>query len=226
MEEKEVGNDFKARARKVRWGRILILVAAVLAVSFLIVKPGVLGFGVIDDSNLTNQSAEGQKDSTENLKSLSKQELIIELEKLKTNFSSQELFSGALIAQIDETNDELTDCKVENERLSGEKEELENDLQEKDVEIAEVEEKKQLAIDLRVQELTTSLAGEKDTCVQSLSAKEAETILLQEEFDEFVKNMAKSVCCKAKVDNPNINAYEVSENKLVCLESGTNTLSC
>ncbi|MBI2666449.1 hypothetical protein HYX13_02450 [Candidatus Woesearchaeota archaeon] len=226
MTETEVGNDFKARARKVRWGRILILITAVLAVTFLIVRPGVIGFGVVDDNNLTNDSQVNQQDNVKALNSFSKQELIVELEKLKTNISSQELFSGALIAQIDDTNKELTDCKVENERMSGKQEQLQKDLQEKDAEISTVEQEKQKAIDLKVQELTTSLAGEKDVCVQSLAAKDAETVLLQEEFDEFVKNMAKSVCCKAKVDNPNIAAYEVSGNKLVCGESGENALSC
>ena len=224
--EKELGNDFKSSARKVRWGRIIILVIALLVVSFLIVRPGVIGFGILDNNNLSNESVPTESPADKDIKSLSKQELIIELEKLKTNISTQDLLSGALIAQVNTVNKELTVCKVETERLTGEKESLQKDLEEKDTKITTVEQEKQKAIDTRVQELTTSLTAEKTACEQGSAAKDANVTVIQAQFDEFVKNTAKSVCCKVKVDNPNIAAYEVSGNKLVCLESGANALSC
>ena len=114
----------------------------------------------------------------------------------------------------------------EKEHLSGEKESLQKEVEQKDTKITTVEQEKQKAIDTRVQELTTSLTAEKTACDQESAAKNANVTAVQANYDEFVKNMAKSVCCKVKVDNPNIAAYEVSGNKLVCLESGANALNC
>ena len=50
--------------------------------------------------------------------------------------------------------------------------------------------------------------------------------LLQSDYDALVKNSARTICCKAKVDNPLINFYDVADDKIVCLQDGTNELVC
>ena len=63
-------------------------------------------------------------------------------------------------------------------------------------------------------------------CTGQISGKNEEVLSIQESFDLFVKNTAKSVCCKEKVDNPNIDYYDVIGDKLVCLTEGNSKLNC
>src|SRR3989338_5311435 len=46
------------------------------------------------------------------------------------------------------------------------------------------------------------------------------------EFDLLVNNTAKSNCCKAKIDNPNIKFYKVENSKVVCSEESGLELNC
>lgn len=43
---------------------------------------------------------------------------------------------------------------------------------------------------------------------------------------ELGRNSANNICCKMRVDNPNIKAYNLDGNKVNCLESGDLALSC
>ncbi len=49
---------------------------------------------------------------------------------------------------------------------------------------------------------------------------------LNNTLNELGKNSANNICCKMRVDNPNIKAYNLDGNKVNCLESGGLTLSC
>ncbi len=220
-DEKEVRIPLK----RVRWGRIVALVVVLLALSFLVIRPGVIGFGVVDDSNLTNDTT-AEEEQKKETKSLSKQELVMEVERLRTNISSYLSFQDSLLRKLDEKSDEVTDCKVENQRLQGDVDAAKKESLDKDAKIAEVEQSKNQVIDLRVQELTAVLSQDKVACEQNLVAKEANVSALQVSFNEFGLNTALSVCCKAKIDNSNIQAYDIVNNKVVCLEQGGNALSC
>ncbi len=46
------------------------------------------------------------------------------------------------------------------------------------------------------------------------------------EFDLLVNNTAKSNCCKARIDNPNIKFYKVENSKVVCSEENGLELNC
>ncbi len=48
----------------------------------------------------------------------------------------------------------------------------------------------------------------------------------REEYDLLVKDFANNLCCKAKVDNFNIDSYKVEDNKIVCLEEGELKIEC
>lgn len=58
------------------------------------------------------------------------------------------------------------------------------------------------------------------------TAIQNEVTFLKESYEHFVANTARSVCCKARVDNPAVSSYEISNDKLVCLENGEKQLSC
>jgi chromosome segregation ATPase len=56
--------------------------------------------------------------------------------------------------------------------------------------------------------------------------KEKEINDLQFQYMILAENLANNLCCKAKVDNPDVGYYEIKDNKIVCLESGELRISC
>lgn len=59
-----------------------------------------------------------------------------------------------------------------------------------------------------------------------LDEKNKEINYLQIQFNLFAENLANNLCCKAKIDNPNINSYILENNKIICLEQGILKISC
>tara|TARA_Y100000310_G_scaffold345354_2_gene464088 strand:- start:4328 stop:4864 length:537 start_codon:yes stop_codon:yes gene_type:complete len=49
---------------------------------------------------------------------------------------------------------------------------------------------------------------------------------LTERYSLLAQNTANNLCCKAKIDNENIGYYTVKNDKIVCLESGTQVIVC
>jgi len=49
---------------------------------------------------------------------------------------------------------------------------------------------------------------------------------LNKSYSELVNSFANNLCCKEKVDNPNIRYYFLENNKIICSESGSNEISC
>ena len=80
----------------------------------------------------------------------------------------------------------------------------------------------QLPVFLHERDADQRLLAKDEEIAQSLENLDA----LQQEFDDFVLGVARSICCKEKVDNPSIDSYEVSNNRLHCVEGGDNILNC
>ncbi len=49
---------------------------------------------------------------------------------------------------------------------------------------------------------------------------------LKSQYDTLAKNLANNLCCKARVDNPDIKYYKVEDNKIACVEEGILEISC
>ena len=81
-------------------------------------------------------------------------------------------------------------------------------------------------ISAAVEEQTTEINTAKDLCLDTLTVKEEELAVSEAKYNSLVTNVARSICCKQRVDNPEISAYDVVENKIVCLSSGSKPLSC
>ncbi len=197
---------------------LLILIAVGVLLAVFVIRPGVVGYGVYQQVESSNLSVQEYAQNV--------QQLTRDLEVANTNLSSYSTFTGALLTQVSEVSDELTECKVENERSKNGLEEAQKLAVSKDEEISKLKSEMDKKINDQVTEKTAALEEDKNTCQNSLQSKENEVGEVQANYDMLVKNMAKSVCCKAKVDNSKINFYDVSDNKIVCLEQGTNQLTC
>ena len=207
-----------AAKRKSNPTAVIAVVISLLVLAIFVVRPAVLGYGVYQQAQSSNLTVQ---DYAQNMQDLSRN-----LELTKANLSSYSTFTGALLAQVEEKNDELTECKVQVGQLQSNVEEAQKQVADKDAEIATVKSETQSTIDQEVAEKTATLEQDNVTCKDSLANKEKEVGEVQAKYDLLVKNAAKSICCKAKVDNPQINFYDVIDGKISCLEQGTNQLSC
>ncbi|MFH2019932.1 MAG: hypothetical protein ABIJ34_00825 [archaeon] len=50
--------------------------------------------------------------------------------------------------------------------------------------------------------------------------------LVKNNYDDLAKNTARSICCKQKVDNENINYFDIDDDKIICKEDSGEPLSC
>src|SRR3989344_5070279 len=212
------GKSAAAPRRKGNPTAIIVAVIGLIALAIFVVRPAVLGYGIYQQAESSNLTVQDYAQSM--------QQLSRDLELTKANLSSYSTFTGALIAQVDEKSDELIECKVQLERTKLGVEEAQKQVADKETEIATVKSETQNAIDQQVAEKTASLEQEKAACESSLSGKDTEVGDVQAKYNILVKNTAKSICCKAKVDNPQINFYDVVDGKITCLEQGSNQLSC
>ncbi|MBW2987983.1 hypothetical protein DRJ48_00970 [Candidatus Woesearchaeota archaeon] len=58
-----------------------------------------------------------------------------------------------------------------------------------------------------------------DKCQAKLTEQE-------NDYQDLAENTARSICCKQKVDNPEISSYKIKNNRIVCLEIGGEKLKC
>jgi len=204
--------------RKSNPTKIIVGLVAVIALAIFVVRPAILGYGVYQKAQSSNLTIE---DYAQNMQELSRN-----LEVTKANLSSYSTFTGALLTELGEKSDELTGCKVELEQIQSNVEEAQKQVAETETELNKVKSETQDIIDQDVAEKTATLEEQKTTCENSLTTKEKEVSEIQAKYDLLIKNAAKSICCKAKVDNPQINFYDVIDGKISCLEQGTNQLNC
>ena len=134
----------------------------------------------------------------------------------KSGFSTEDysLNVEKLGEQIKETESSLATCSIEKEQLNQEMEsakekltELNNDIDSLNSDI----EKKQKQVD--------SLKIANSDLEEQINSQE-------EEYDTLLKNAARSICCKEKVDNEDIDYYTILSGKIDCSEESGEKLDC
>jgi hypothetical protein len=189
---------------KMKWITTILLV---IMVSFFILRPAIIGYSVIRQSSDTNQSA---VDFAGNIK-----ELELKLATTKANLSLYTEIYAKVWDEVKDTSNSLSTCNSEKQSLTSQVENVR--IQWKD-DIKSCEDKQR---DIIKENLV--LLNDKD---KEIATAKSDLVVLQDDFDKFVQNIAKNVCCKNKVDNPSINSYQISSGKLICLENGENVLNC
>lgn len=196
----------------------VVLVFVVLLLSAFMIKPAIQGYSVYQQLEKSSYDLDTYGINVKNLE--------VELAKTQANLSVQSNYCVTMSSELKETVESLSRC----ERMRAASEAQVAGLQEQ----LQIEEKlceDQLdylrgrvveAEDTREEEID----GAVRLCESALGEKEEEYELLLEELEMFVANMAKSVCCKQRVDNSAIEFYEIVSGRLVCLEQGERELSC
>ena len=183
------------------------VVAAVLLVIFVF-KPNILGLGVYDQGQL-NDTINNFAGDTVNEDQYSINDLGSTIEQLKSEVSSgNDKLNEFLQNDINSLTENLASCLTEKSSLQDTYDQSTASLQDE--------------LDQKTQELDTLQAEGNQQCTDT----ESELTSLQDSFDLLVLNSAKNICCKKKIDNMNINSYDVVDDKIVCLEEGNKTLDC
>lgn len=196
--------------RKINWTTTLLLVFVIIGIVFF-AKPGIQGYSVYLQAKNSNYTV---AELGQNLQALQHK-----LELSEQNLSMQNSLTGSVIQLVEKSNADLIACKTENTKLQSESKYASE------------------LCDQRVQNLqrqiAETIAEETEQSNPDLEKAQADLKLVQDQlsavqgdFNAFAENTARSVCCKQKFDNPNINSYSIINNKLVCLESGGVPISC
>lgn len=115
-----------------------------------------------------------------------------------------------------ETN--LENCKKLNEDYLGQV------TSEKGLTFTCLEEKKKLQFDLGV--LGSESEQKKSAAELEVEGLKISYASLETSYGSLSRNSANNICCKNKIDNPEINSYMVSGNSIVCTVGGENRISC
>ena len=182
--------------------RIYILILILFGILFvaLVIRPAIIGYATYQKVKNSNYTIEDYGEDTSKLKS----ELLIS----NTNLSSCNEFSEKILFEVEKQSDKFSECRSE---LSAVKVNLNFSKKEYEETIKEFEEK------LKASE------GEINSII---SEKENEANDLKVQYNLLAQNTANNICCKAKVDNPDIRYYKVEDNKIICLEEGALDITC
>lgn len=209
-DNKAHGDSKHHSLREYRNKLIAVSVVAAVVLLVFVFKPNILGLGVYDEGELNDTlnnlagTAIGEEDDKYSIDDLGST-----IEQLKLEISSgNSKLSEFLENDINSITDDLIFCQREKASLEDTYDEsissLEDELDEKNQEL-------------------DSLKAEKNTQCTELESKFTS---LENSFDLLALNSAKSICCKQKVDNFDIDYYDVINDKIVCLEEGNKSLNC
>ena len=193
---------------------VSFIVILLLLFSLLVVRPGLIGYGIYQDVQNSGYSLD---EFAQNVQFLN-----AEIDNIKSNLSLNEEFLQMAKGEASVTKEELISCKSDLKDLEKKILFCEDSVRDKEEIIDSIDDK----ISAAVEEQTTEINTAKDLCLDSLTAKEEELVVSETKYNSLVTNVARSICCKQRVDNPEISAYDVIENKIVCLSSGSKPLSC
>lgn len=204
IEEEKKPKDNNALYRKTV---IVTLIIVIVLVSLLIFRPALIGYSVYKQAEDGNYSVTELGASVQNLR--------LQLATTKANLSLYQEVYTQVWDEVKSREQSLSDCTTTRDELTSQvayvRQEWKSELN-----------KCQSEKDKAVQDLTNQLSTKDTEIANALKQRDD----MEKSFNNFVKNLAKSVCCKEKVDDPDINSYEVINDRLVCVNGGSNSLNC
>lgn len=179
---------------------IVLIIIIILLMVFFIIKPAIIGYSIYDKVQKSNYSLDTFSSTISSLKT--------KLKLAQNNITAVKQFTSQLISINSNCSEKYAACvnsNIKNEyicnsTINGYKSII-NKLKSKlNITIAEIDNYKS--------NYSQSIADEKT------------------HYSQLARNSADNICCKEKVDNPNINYYIVQNDRIVCLEKPGLPLSC
>lgn len=187
----------------------------------LVIRPAILGYGVYRSLDETNYTLE---EFGKNIRDMQ-----LDLLTSQANLSMQSRLADELVSRFGTVSDALTTSLEQQKQQSlqlaacqEEQRRLEAQLQKEEAE----ESNEVLSCTAQLQERERQLQDKEKAFGAAQSTSTAALASLRAEYDLLLKNTAKTVCCKEKVDNQQISSYSVLNGKIFCLEEGGTALAC
>ncbi len=182
-----------------------------LFVAGVVLKPIIIGYSTYNKIKNSDYSIE---DYAKNVKQLESS-----LIAANANLSLCSEFNKKLLSEFDSSIGKYSECKTElgNLKVNGTvaSKEYEYNLKNLNSEIVDLGKALENLKQQRAEEIKK---------LQDETEKEISD--LKSQYDLLARNTANNMCCKAKIDNPKINYYNVENNRVVCAESGQFAISC
>ncbi len=184
--------------------KLLWVVMGLIVILFVLSKPAFIGYRMSQEFKDVEMTPSEVLARITNYKS--------DLKVSETKLEACEVASDKLIDDLALEKDESFACDQT-------KDELESDYE---------QQIKQLNLELMsVNETANQRVKDEISLIEvQLSNANLATEALQRDYDDVVKNSADNICCKAKVDNQDIDSYIVSSNKIVCTTGEDKRISC
>ena len=179
---------------------LLLIAVLLLVVVIVLVKPALLGYQVSKQFKDVNKTASEMVKSVENLRS--------DLTIAETNLESCEKLKGEYSESLVTEKEKNFNCQQDNDKLildhQQEIRKLQNEL---NITISDYNKKKAL------------LKNEKQELIE-------ERDMYKESYDDLSQKSANNICCKAKVDDKEIDSYIIVDNKIVCSIGEEKEIDC
>lgn len=173
----------------------------------VVIRPIIIGYSIYSDFKAQNSTKEVYKES---FTDLNDQLMVITADK-----NSCEKYKTLLQKSVDNLTGQYQVMITESE-LSKTKLELSNAKLESELEsVKAILEATKNTNNVEQKTLKNQLEDEKEKLIQS-----------QNLYQKLAENAANNICCKQKVDNPDIDSYDIVSDKIVCLSGGSNSLAC
>lgn len=179
---------------------LLIITILLLLVVITLVKPALLGYTISKEFGAINKTASEMIKSVEMLKS----DLLI----TETNLKSCESMKNEFQDSLTKEKSASFNCLQEKDNLESDHEQMIKGYEFNLSKLASDYEQKNTMLDLERSQLT------------------AERDKSKGDYEEIARNSANNICCKAKVDNKEIDSYAILSNKIVCSTGEENKLNC
>ena len=92
---------------------------------------------------------------------------------------------------------------------------LESDMQNKEVECQ-----------FNISSLTSESDNLKDNLEIQVNKLTSQLDNLNYRYDEIIKNSAHNICCKLKIDDPSVDSFTITNNKIICGSGSSNRINC
>lgn len=179
---------------------LLVLLAVCTGIIVMLVRPALTGYTISKQFDEMNVPVSDILNRIDDLKA---QSLLAD-----ANLSSCMSTNEDLLQMLTSEKNATFDCMRQNNLLTLELQSMEKEY---DNNITSMEDE----YELNRAEIQAELDAEKDKCSK-----------FEEQYTPIIKNAANNICCKAKVDDKNIDSYIISNNRIVCTIGEENEISC
>lgn len=225
------GKNWPFLEEKKKKPKTALILAVTIGIVLIVlgIRPVVIGYNTYQNVVQSNYTLEEYGENIRDLKlqAMASRENASYYMTLNEEIKNEWNKATESLATCSKDKDVVTAEWENNKNAAQEKEVLlEKELSAKEKQLDDATAKHQQELTTLKQEHTTELENIKTTCDNKTKTLEQEKNTAESNFAELLKNSAYNICCKQKIDNPNIDAYSIINNKISCGEDGTYGLSC